>query len=153
MAYHNTICREMLSLFSQLDFEKSVQNYNGDKRFRKLNCYPQFIHLFTAQLSSRESLRDTVDSSSTLDKKLYHLGCKSVKRSTLSDANNKRDYRIYEDLFFKTFERVQKLAPKYKLDLPKELYIMDSTIIDLCFNLYPWHNFEKTKQVSNCKHC
>lgn len=145
MAYHSTICREMLSLFSRLDFEKSVQHYNGDKRIRKLSCYSQFVHLFMAQLAGRESLRDTVDSSQTLDKKLYHLGCQPVKRSTLSDANNKRDYRIYEDLFFNMYERVQKLAPKYKLDLPKELYIMDSTTIDLCLKLYPWAHFRKNK--------
>jgi len=145
MAYHNTICKEMLSLFSRLDFEKSVQNYNGDKRIRKLNCYSQFVHLFMAQLAGRESLRDTVDSSQTLDKKLYHLGCQPVKRSTLSDANNKRDHRIYEELFFNMYERVQRLAPKYKLDLPNELYIMDSTTIDLCLKLYPWAQFRKNK--------
>jgi putative transposase len=68
-----------------------------------------------------------------------------VKRSTLSDANNRRDNRIYHDLFFTMYQRVQGLAPKYKLNLPRELYVIDSTTIDLCLTLYPWARFRKNK--------
>ena len=135
----------MLSLFSRLDFEKTVAKYQGDKRMRTLNCYSQFVHLFSAQLCGRESLRDTIDTNGTLGKKLYHLGCRAVKRSTLSDANNKRDSRIYQELFFNMYQKVQNLAPKYKLNLPRELYVIDSTTIDLCLTLYPWARFRKKK--------
>ena len=93
MAYHKTIFRQLLSLFSRLDFQNIVKRHHGDFRVRKLTCWDQLIHLLFAQLADRQSLRDTVDSSLSQHKKLYHLGCTTVSRSTLSDANNKRDYR------------------------------------------------------------
>lgn len=145
MSFQSSVCKQMLSLVSRLDFEKYVKKYDGDKRMRTLNCYSQFVHLFSAQLAGRESLRDTVESGRTLQTKFYHLGCRPVKRSTLSDANNRRDNRIYQDLFFTLYQRVQGLAPKYKLNLPRELYVIDSTTIDLCLTLYPWARFRKNK--------
>jgi putative transposase len=78
-------------------------------------------------------------------RKLYHFGAQRLCRSTLSDANNKRDYRIYQDLFYSVLEKVQQMAPKYKLKLPRKLYIMDSTTINLCLKLFPWARFRKTK--------
>jgi len=80
-------------------------------------------------------------------RKLYHFGAQPLCRSTLSDANNKRDYRIYKDLFFSILERVQQIAPKYKLKLSRKLYIMDSTTIDLCLKLFPWARFRKTNSA------
>jgi putative transposase len=145
MAYHTTIYGQLLTLFSRLDFIKIVNAYNGDHRVRTLTCRTQLIHLLFSQIGGHDSLRDTVDSSSSLSKKLYHLGGRPVSRSTLSDANNKRDSRIYEDLFYNMYERACKLAPKYKLDLPQELYMMDSTTIDLCQSLFPWARFRKNK--------
>ena len=145
MAYRTTIFGQLLTLFSGLDFQKIVNTYKGDYRFRTLNCRTQFIHLLFAQIGGHESLRDTVDSSTSLSTKLYHLGARPVSRSTLSDANNKRDSRIYQDLFHNMYERAVKLAPKYKLDLPRELYMMDSTTIDLCQSVFPWARFRKNK--------
>jgi hypothetical protein len=78
-------------------------------------------------------------------KKLYHLGTKHIFKSTLSDANNNRDYRIYQNLYFKILHRVQAIAPKYKLKLNRKFYILDSTTIDLCLKLFPWARFRKTK--------
>ena len=78
-------------------------------------------------------------------RKLYHFGAQKLCRSTLSDANNKRDFRIYRDLFFLILDRVQRIAPKYKLKLNRKLYILDSTTIDLCLKLFPWARFRKTK--------
>jgi putative transposase len=101
--------------------------------------------LLFGQLGGHESLRDTVDSSASLSSKFYHLGCRPVPRSTLSDANNKRDSRIYEELFYNMYQRACNLAPKYKLDLPRELYMMDSTTVDLCQSLFPWARFRKNK--------
>ena len=145
MAYYTTIYGQLLSLFSRLDFRKIVNSYKGDHRVRTLTCRTQFIHLLFSQISGHDSLRDTVDRSNSLSKKLYHLGCRPVSRSTLADANNKRDSQIYEDLFYNMYQRACKLAPKYKLDLPRELFMMDSTTIDLCQNLFPWARFRKNK--------
>jgi putative transposase len=135
----------MLQLFSRLDFQNIVDQYKGDYRIRTLKCWDQFIYLLFGQFSKRDSLRDTVDTMNTQQRKFYHLGTKELCRSTLSDANNNRDYRIYQDLFFKILRRVQGVAPKYKLKLNRKFYILDSTTIDLCLKLFPWARFRKTK--------
>jgi len=135
----------MLSLFSRLEFETIVNHYKGDFRIRTLKCWDQFIFILFGQFSKRASLRDTIDTMNSQSKKLYHLGTTHVSRSTLSDANNCRDYRIYRDLYFKILQRVQAIAPKHKLKLNKKFYILDSTTIDLCLKLFPWARFRKTK--------
>ena len=145
MSYNKTIFRQMLQISTRLEFQNIVKKHKGDHRVRKLNCWSQFIHLLFAQLGGRNSLRDTVDGSASQSEKLYHLGCVPACRSTLAVANNKRPYQMYRDLFFKLLGRTQRIAPKYKLNLPKKLYIMDSTTIDLCLRLFPWARFRKTK--------
>lgn len=145
MAYNNTIFNQMLQLNSRYDFQKCVDRYNGDHRIRTLSCWDQYIHLLYAQTSSRDSLRDIENGTSSVKEKLYHLGSKPIKRSTLSDANNKRSWKIYADLFYKTLDKVQKVAPKYKLDLPRPLYMMDSTLISLCLSMFPWAKYRQKK--------
>jgi putative transposase len=145
MAYNNTIFRQMLQLISRLEFQNIVNRHKGDYRVRKLSCRTQFVHLLFAQLSGRHSLRDTIQGTKSQSNKLYHLGCTTANRSTLSDANNKRPYQIYQDTFFKLLNRVQTFAPRYKLKLSKKLYIMDSTTIDLCLSMFPWAKFRKKK--------
>lgn len=135
----------MLSLFSRLEFQNIVDQYKGDYRVRTLTCWGQFIFLIFGQFSKRDSLRDTIDTMNTQHKKLYHLGTTHVSRSTLSDANNKRDYRIYQDLYFKILYNVQAIAPKHKLKLNQKFYVLDSTTIDLCLKLFPWARFRTTK--------
>ncbi|OVE79089.1 hypothetical protein BVY01_03475 [bacterium I07] len=145
MVYHKTIFRQMLQLFSRLEFQNLANHYNGDHRTRTLKCWDQFIFLLFGQFSKRQSLRDTVDTMNSVQRKFYHLGTTPICRSTLSDANNKRDYRIYQDLYFKILGRVQKVAPQYKLKLNRQFFILDSTTIDLCLKLFPWARFRKTK--------
>ena len=128
MAYYSTIFRQMLQISSRLEFQTLVKKHKGDYRVRTLSCWNQFIHMLFAQFGDRASLRDTIDSSYSHSQKLYHLGCTRVKRSTLSDANNKRSYKIYREFFYKLLDRTRRIAPQYKLKLPKQLYIMDTTI-------------------------
>ncbi len=127
MAYNKTIFRQMLNIISRLEFEKVVKKHNGDYRSRTLTCWDQFVHILFGQLGSRHSLRDIVFSSNSQINKFYHLGSKPLKRSTLADANNKRPFEIYEELFYIFLKQVQNLAPQYKLDLGSKLYIMDSS--------------------------
>lgn len=145
MAYHTTILGQMLQLISRLEFQSIVSRHKGDYRCRKLRCWDQFIYLLIGQLGRRDSLRETISASLSLASKLYHLGTSKLCRSTLSDANNKRPCEIYRDLFFSTLTKVQNVAPKYKLKLPRKLFILDSTIIELCLKLFPWARFRKTK--------
>jgi putative transposase len=101
--------------------------------------------MLIGHFSNRASLRETIVSTQSLAQKLYHLGTRRLCRSTLSDANNKRPAEIYRDLFYCTLEKVQRVAPKYKLKLPRKLFIMDATTIDLCLKLFPWARFRRTK--------
>ena len=147
MAYNTTIFGQMIHFISRLDFKSFVNKHNGDHRIRKFSCWDQFIFLLFGQFSKRESLRETVLSINSIHSKLYHLGCKSVKRSTFSDANNKRPYQIYQDLFYRLLNQTQNIAPKHKIKLHRKLYIMDATTIDLCLKLFPWARFRKTKSA------
>jgi hypothetical protein len=143
--YHTTIFRQMLQLFSRLEFQSIVNQYNGDFHTRKCRCWDQMIHMLFSQFSRRDSLRETTDTMHSQNRKHYHLGVQSVPKSTLSDANARRDYRIYRDLFNVVLDRVQRIAPKYKLKLDRSLFFLDSTTIDLCLKLFPWARFRKTK--------
>lgn len=147
MAYNTTILGQMTDLISRLDFQTIVNKHKGDYRSRHLKTWDQFIHLLFAQLSGRSSLRETLTGFNSVHQKLYHLGSKTVKRSTLSDANNKRSYKIYEELFFNLLERAQKIAPKHKLKLNRKLFYMDASTIDLSLKLFPWARFRKTKSA------
>jgi len=147
MAYNTTIFGQMIHFISRLDFKSIVNEYNGDHRIRKFSCWDQFIFVLFGQFSKRESLRENVLSINSVQNKLYHLGCKIVKRSTFSDANNKRPYQIYQDLFYRLLSQTQKIAPKHKIKLKRKLYILDATTVDLCLTLFPWARFRKTKSA------
>jgi Domain of unknown function (DUF4372)/Transposase DDE domain len=145
MNYHTTIFRQMLQLFSRLEFQSVVNRYKGDFHVRTCRCWDQMIHMLFSQFSKRDSLRETTDTMSSQYGKHYHLGIRPIPRSTLSDANHLRDHRIYQDLFFIILDRVQRIAPKYKLNLDRKFFVLDSTTIDLCLKLFPWARFRKTK--------
>jgi putative transposase len=147
MAYNTTIFGQMVHFISRLDFKSIVNHYKGDFKIRTLSCWDQLIFQLLAQFSNRESLRETVFSINSLHSKLYHLGCKTVRRSTFSDANTKRSYHIYRDLFFHLLERTQKIAPRHRIKINRKLFFMDATLIDLCLSLFPWARFRKTKSA------
>ena len=147
MAYFTTIFGQMIHFISRLDFKAIVNKHKGDFKIRTFSCWDQFIFMLLAQFSKRESLRETVFSINSIHSKLYHLGCKTIRRSTFSDANNKRPYKIYQDLFFRFLDQTQKIAPKHKIKLKRKLYILDATTIDLCLTLFPWARFRKTKSA------
>ena len=145
MAYNSTIFKQMLELNSRYDFQKIVNQHKGDHRVRKLNCWSQFIHLLYGQVGGRNSLRDISNGTTSLKEKFYHLGVNPAKRSTLADANNKRPWEIYRDLFFNILAKTQRFAPKYKLKLPRKLFLMDSTTISLCLSVFLWAEFRQKK--------
>jgi len=145
MRYHTTIFRQMLQVFSRLEFQKILNRYKGDFHVKSCRCWDQMIHMVFSQFSRRDSLREMTDTMHSQYRKHYHLGVRAIPRSTLSDANTRRDYRIYQDLFFLILNRVQRIAPKYKLNLDRKFFILDSTTIDLCLKLFPRARFRKTK--------
>lgn len=148
MSTGRLVFSHLLQLISQYDFKQCVERYNGNKRVRRFSCYDQFLCMVFAQLTGRESLRDIEICLRSLQNKLYHAGFRGgISKSTLADANEKRDYRIYEDLAHLLIARVQKCYARVERELPinEAVYALDATNIDLCLSLFPWAQFKKTK--------
>jgi hypothetical protein len=142
-------------VFSQLmdhapidEFRRCVDRYAADYRLRRFSCWDQFLCMAFAQLTFRESLRDIEACLRAVPTRLYHLGIRGrVSRSTLADANEKRDWRVYAD-FAQALIRVAR--PLYAgeplgIDLDNTVYALDSTTIDLCLSLCPWAPFERSR--------
>ena len=143
------------TLFAQLmdhlpwkTFYRVVSRYDGDYRTRTLPCAEHFRILAFAQLTYRESLRDIQACLSAQSAKLYHMGIRSpVKRSTLADANERRDWRIYAEFAQRLMAQARTLYAEEDLglELSNTMYALDSTMIDLCLSLFPWAPFRATK--------
>lgn len=151
MNHGKYVFAQIFDLVKSYDFYRCVKLYKGDYRLKSFKCWEQFLVMSFAQFSFRESLRDIECCLASVEQKLYHGGIKSaVARSTIADANERRDYRIYAD-FARSL--IQTAIPLYKGEnvLSKELgsiiYAFDSTTIDLCLNLFPWATFRKTKSA------
>jgi hypothetical protein len=144
-------------LFAQLmdfvpwtSFERSVTRYSGDLRVRTLTCTEQYRAMAFAQLTYRESLRDIEACLNAQSNKLYAMGFRSaVRRSTLADANESRDWRIYAELAERLMAQARRLyaAESLGIDLDAAAYALDSTTIDLCLSLFPWAHFRSTKSA------
>ena len=130
------------------EFRKCVRRYRGDYRLRSFSCLDQFLCMSFAQLTYRESLRDIETCLRALQPKLYHMGIRGkVSRSTLADANDKRDWRIYRDFAQVLIAIARPLYVDEELDVDLEAtaYALDSTTIDLCLSVFPWARFRKAK--------
>ena len=143
-----TVFVQLLQHLPRYEFNKCVSLYNGNHRIRRFPCYDQFLCLAFAQLTYRESLRNIETCLNSHHEKLYHIGFRGqVSRSTLADANEIRDYRIYQDFGYHLIGIARKLyrGEDLALELAQSLYAFDSTTIDLCLFLFPWATFRKTK--------
>jgi len=143
-----TVFAQMLEHLPRYEFNKCVNKYKGNHRIRKFPCYDQFLCLAFAQLTYRESLRDIATCLNSHHEKLYHIGFRGqVSKSTLADANEVRDYRIYQDFAYHLISIARNLYKNEELavDIDYALYAFDSTTIDLCLSLFPWAHFRKTK--------
>lgn len=130
-------------------FVTCVRRYGGDRRVRRFSCRDQFLCMAFAQLTYRESLRDIETCLRAMGPKLYHAGFRGgrVSRSTLADANERRDWRIWADLAAVLIDRArQRYADQpMSVTLKQTVYAFDSTTIDLCLSLFPWAHFRQTK--------
>jgi hypothetical protein len=145
------------TVFSQLidhlpvhEFRKCVARYRGNHRTRTFSCWDQFLCLAFAQLTYRESLRDIVTCLKALKGRLYHLGIRGrVSRSTFSNANDRRDWRIYADFAQVLIHEARTLYAGEALgvELDSTVYALDATIIDLCMTLFPWAKFKSAQNA------
>lgn len=143
-----TLFAQIMDFLPWKTFHRLVSRYEGNHRIRTLPCAEHFRVLAFAQLTYRESLRDIEACLSAQSAKLYHMGLQSpVKRSTLADANERRDWRIYAEFAQRLIAQARKLYTEEDLglDLANTVYALDSTTIDLCLSLFPWAPFRSTK--------
>lgn len=140
---------QLVSLVPRYEFNKCVTRYNGNYRTKDFNCWQQFLTLLFGQLSYRESLRDIINCLNAHQSKLYHLGIKKIIAvSTLSRANENRDYRIWQDF---AYYLIKISRPLYvddndlDISLDNTIYALDASTIDLCLNVFKWAKFRKNK--------
>jgi transposase len=137
-----------MDFIPQHEFRKCVARYQGNKRVRSFTCQDQFLSMAFAQLTYRESLRDIEACLRAMHPKLYHMGFRGrIARSTLAEANDNRDWRIYGDFTQVLISRARQLYADEKLtaDVTEAAYALDSTTIDLCLALFPWAKFRQNK--------
>ena len=144
----HAVFSQLISFLPDREFRRCVERYQGDSRLRGFSCWDQYLSMAFAQLTYRESLRDIEACLHSVEGKLYHLGFRGkVARSTLADANESHDWRIFAD-FAQVLIRIAR--PLYAhdeigVDLDQSLYALDSTTIDLCLSLFPWAKFRQRK--------
>ena len=139
---------ELISHLPHKEFQKCVTLYDGDCHHRRFSCWDQYLAMAFAQLTYRESLRDIEACLGSMQSKLYHLGFRGkVARSTLADANEVHDWRIFADFaqYLIGVARSLHAEDPIGVELDDALYALDSTTIDLCLSLFPWAKFRKTK--------
>jgi hypothetical protein len=143
-----TVFSQLIGFLPDREFRRCVARYQGDRRLRDFSCWNQYLAMAFAQLTYRESLRDIEACLRSLQGKLYHLGFRGkVARSTLADANESRDWRIFADFAHRLIATARGLYVRDPMgvDLDESLYALDSTTIDLCLALFPWARFRRRK--------
>src|SRR5665213_142078 len=143
-----TVCSELLGFLPDREFRRCVARYGGDGRPRGFSCWDQYLSMSFAQLTYRDGLRDIEACLRSLGGKLYHMGFHGrVSRSTLADANDSHDGRIFADFaqVLIHLARPLYLTDPIGVELDQGLYALDSTTIDLCLSLFPWARFRENK--------
>ena len=143
-----TLFAQLMDFLPWTTFARYVSRYGGDKNVRTLTCAEQFRVMAFAQLTYRKSLRDIEVCLSAQDAKLYHMGFREpIRRSTLADANESRDWRIHADFAQRLIAQARTLyaSEDLGLELSNTVYALDSTTIDLYLSVFPWAHFRTTK--------
>ena len=150
MNHGKTVFSQIMDFLPNKKFGQCVDRYNGNYRVRSFTCFDQFLCMAFAQLTYRESLRDIECCLRAFQQKLYHMGIRgNVSRSTLAEANEKRDWRIYSDFAQILIHQARQLYTDddFGLQLQETVYALDATIIDLCLSVFPWAHFRRTKSA------
>lgn len=142
------VLSQILDLIDRKTLARLVERYNAESRVRHFGCRQQLIAMAFAQLTWREGLRDIADCLNARPSARYHLGfCEPIARSTLADANENRDWRLWQDLAQSLMGKARSLyaGEDLGLDIDNTVYALDSTTVDLSLTLFPWADFRKTK--------
>jgi len=145
MANHTTVMGNLLSHLERSDFQKAVKEHAGDKRVRTLSTFDVLKTLIYGHVTSAFSVREIENSLAINNSRLYHCGLKAVKRSTLCDALEKRDHRIFESEFNALATKARKIAGNTEHRYKNPLKIIDASTIELCLDRFDWAKFRTTK--------
>ncbi len=144
-----TLFAQLMSFVPWYEFDKCVKRYKGDYKVQSFNCRQQFLVMCFAQLTGRESLRDIEACLNAVPEKLYHSGIRQlVKKSTLADANETRNWKIFADFAQVLISVARKLYQNendFTVELDNIAYALDSTSIELCLSIFPWAKFRENK--------
>lgn len=146
MYYHtSTIFNQLLAFLPKHRFDQFVGQHNGDRYVKKLTTWSQLVALMYAQATQKESLREVETGLLTHQGTWYHLGITTVARSSLADANKRRDAAIFEKLFYTLLVQCQEVTNIHTFSFKNPLYSLDATVIRLCLSLFDWAHYTKTK--------
>lgn len=147
MPNHPYVFVQFLHLLPRYEFQNIVNKYKGDYHVKHFKCRDQLACMIFAHIRQEKSLRDIDIALNAHAGKLYHMGIKQCPKSTLADANERRDYRIYEEFAKSLMLRARREYAKSQLaiDVDNAVYALDASVIDLTLSLYPWAKFRKTK--------
>lgn len=143
MKHSNTIFHQLLKYLPRHRFQQAVDRHQGDRRIRSISCWDQLVALLFGQLSGSHSLRDLVTGFNSKSAHHYHLGTRTICRSSLSDANRNRPTEVFHETFFYLLEQVRNKLPNS--DTNEMVRLIDSTTIDLNLNQFEWADFRSTK--------
>jgi len=147
MQQKSYVFAQFLSLLPRYDFQQCVNKYSGDHRTKNFKCWNQMACMIFGHIRQENSLRDIDIALNAHASKLYHIGIKQCPKSTLADANEKRDYRIFEEFAKSLMQRARRLYAQTDLaiDVDNAVYALDASTIDLTLSLFPWAKFRRTK--------
>lgn len=145
MDYSTTIFGQVSSFLSKHHFNAVVGQHAGDRYTKKYSAWNELQVLLYAQATQKDSLREVETGLQTHVGAWYHLGIRSVKRSTLGDAHARRSYRIFESTFYDLLSHCVGITPRHRFTFKNPLYALDSTTVELCHSLFPWAKYRTTK--------
>jgi len=145
MGYKPTVFNQLFNFIPRHVFEKSAKHHGADRYAKTFKAWHQFLLLLYAQSTAKQSLRDIVGGLQLHRSKLYHLGLKPVPRSTVSDGMERRDCRVFEELFHAMVRKTSTQAPGHRFRFSNPLYSIDATTIDVCLSVFDWAKFRKQK--------
>ena len=147
MVRYSFVIAQFLKLLPRYEFQRIANKYKGDYRSKHFKCWDQLACMIFAQIRQESSLRDIDRALNSHAAKLYHIGIQQCPKSTLADANERRDYRIYEEFAKAMMQRARRAYANTELaiDVDNAVYALDASIIDLTLSLFPWAKFRKAK--------
>jgi len=147
MAREQYVFSQLLRLLPRYEFQRIVNKYDGDYRVRHFRCWDQLACMMFGHIRQENSLRDIDIALNSHASKLYHVGIQQCPKSTLADANERRDYRIYEEFakFLMQQARREYAHTELALDVDNAVYALDASVVDLTLSLFPWAKFRKSK--------